>query len=189
MGGGLVADDFSADRTELLMVPESSPEEKSVLEVSCDLVVQQKPSRTLVLLGRSGNGKSATGNSILGTQAFKSKRCASGVTTACELQSSTLSNGQILNIIDTPGLFSLSPSTEFTCREILNCLYLSKDGIDAVLVVFSVRNRLTEEGKSALFALKILFAQMKMHLKMMVKRWRNIWKSALISRLRSVLYS
>ncbi|CAA7033281.1 unnamed protein product [Microthlaspi erraticum] len=51
----------------------------------------------------------------------------------------------------------MSPSTEFTCREIVRCLSLSKDGIDAVLVVFSLRNRLTEEEKSALFALKILF--------------------------------
>lgn len=85
------------------MVPESSPEEGFVLEVSGDLGVQRKPPRTLVLLGRSGNGKSATGNSILGRQAFKSKRHASGVTTVCELQSATLPNGQILNVIDTPG--------------------------------------------------------------------------------------
>ncbi|CAH8272773.1 unnamed protein product [Arabidopsis lyrata] len=67
----------------------------------------------------------------------------------CELQSSTLPNGQILNVIDTPGLFSLSPSTEFTCREILRCLALTKDGIDAVLLVFSLR--LTEEEKICAF--------------------------------------
>ncbi|XP_010424477.1 PREDICTED: immune-associated nucleotide-binding protein 8-like [Camelina sativa] len=113
-----------------------------------------RPARTVILVARSGNGKSATGNSILGRQAFKSKGRASGVTTICELQSSTLPNGQILNVI---GLFSLSPSTEFTCREILRCLSLTKEGIDAVLLVFSLRNKLTEEEKSVLLALKILF--------------------------------
>ncbi|EOA19754.1 hypothetical protein CARUB_v10003913mg [Capsella rubella] len=127
-------------------VSESLPVAEPVLEVTCDSRLEQKHARTLLLVGR-----------ILGKRAFISKGRASGVTTACELQSSTLTNGQILNVIDTPGLFSLSPSTEFTCKEILRCFSLSKEGIDAVLLVFSLRNRLTEEEKSSLFALKVLF--------------------------------
>ncbi|ESQ43349.1 hypothetical protein EUTSA_v10015574mg, partial [Eutrema salsugineum] len=71
-------------------------------------------------------------------------RRALGVTTVYELQSLTLPNCHILNVIDTPGLFSLSPSTEFTCREILKCVRLSREGID-------------EEKISSLFALKIPF--------------------------------
>ncbi|CAA7033289.1 unnamed protein product [Microthlaspi erraticum] len=146
MAGGLAADDSSDDDL-------------------CDLSrydnrywgSQQRPARTLVLLGCSGNGKSATGNSILGRDAFESKGRAAAVTKECVLQNVRRANGQIINVIDTPGLFSLLPSNEATIREILKCSRLAKEGINAVLMVLSLRNRLTEEEKSALLVLKILF--------------------------------
>ncbi|KAF8113607.1 hypothetical protein N665_0047s0015 [Sinapis alba] len=119
--------------------------------------VDWKPERTLVLLGRTGNGKSATGNSILGETKFLSKTRGRFITKECKLHTSMLSNGQRINVIDTPGLFSASSTPDFTIREIVRCLRLAKDGIDAVILVFSVRNRLTEEEQLTLRTLKILF--------------------------------
>ncbi|XP_010421896.1 PREDICTED: immune-associated nucleotide-binding protein 8-like [Camelina sativa] len=113
-------------------------------------------SRTLVLVGRTGNGKSAVGNSILGRKAFMSKLCSRGVTNTCQSERVVQDDGQIINVIDTPGLFEISRAADSIEKEISRCTTIAKNGIHAILLVFSVRDGLRGD-KKVLSHLQTLF--------------------------------
>lgn len=55
------------------------------------------------------------------------------------------------------GLFDYSAKSEFIGKEIVKCINLAKDGIHAVLVVFSTRTRFSQEEESAIRSLQTLF--------------------------------
>ncbi|KAG8499129.1 hypothetical protein CXB51_005562 [Gossypium anomalum] len=102
----------------------------------CEFTSPSNGAKTLILVGRTGNGKSA---SILGIKSFTSKISPSGVTRTCELQRTVLKYGQIFNVIDTPGMVE----RVFIGKEIAKCIDLAKDGIHAVAVFFSLKTLFT----------------------------------------------
>ncbi|XP_010263099.1 PREDICTED: immune-associated nucleotide-binding protein 8-like isoform X2 [Nelumbo nucifera] len=114
---------------------------------------------TMVLVGRSGDGKSATGNSILKRKAFKTVRSSSSVRSTTEMQSSVLQDGRTVNVIDTPGLFDFSDDSTTAEKEIAKCINLAKNGIHAMLLVYSVSTRFSEEEEAAIRVIKGLFGQ------------------------------
>ncbi|KAJ0785562.1 putative AIG1-type guanine nucleotide-binding (G) domain-containing protein [Helianthus annuus] len=97
--------------------------EGSSFEGDCEF----SSSQTLVLVGRKGNGKSATGNNILGTKIFKSERRSSGVTSTCELKSTILKDGRMISVIDTPGSYVDTEFAEEIIKMAGNGDHLEKD--------------------------------------------------------------
>ncbi|KAL9985836.1 hypothetical protein ACROYT_G008285 [Oculina patagonica] len=62
---------------------------------------------TIVLLGKSGNGKSKTGNRIIGRDTFKASTAAKSVTRVCS--HGTRKDERHIDVIDTPGVVDTAP--------------------------------------------------------------------------------
>ncbi|KAK7496382.1 hypothetical protein BaRGS_00012304, partial [Batillaria attramentaria] len=108
----------------------------------------------LLLLGRTGDGKSSTGNTILDEDVFL-RRAALFSTEKAPQFESRKKNGRIFEIMDCPGLCD-TRDAEKVCREIVKAVACMHPGPHAILYVLKV-GPYTEDEFTVYNALKVLF--------------------------------
>ncbi|XP_038860499.1 GTPase IMAP family member 8-like [Salvelinus namaycush] len=111
--------------------------QNTVSNMNSENTMESSAERRIVLLGRSGVGKSASGNTILGLRGsdqFRSDCSFNSVTENSEIKSAVVA-GREVKVIDTPGLSKGKHSPQHVFNEMMKSCLLAEEGLHAFVLV------------------------------------------------------
>ncbi|XP_034412805.1 GTPase IMAP family member 7-like [Cyclopterus lumpus] len=114
-------------------------------------------STRMVILGKTGVGKSSLANTIFGEQLFKIGHSVNSETIKCQAVTKPV-NERNITLIDTPGFFDTDRSEEELKAEILRSITEFAPGPHAFLIVLKVE-RFTEQEQAVITKIHQYFSE------------------------------
>ncbi|XP_055869709.1 uncharacterized protein LOC106053354 [Biomphalaria glabrata] len=133
----------------------SFPTNRSVRSVLNDQI-------DLLLIGKTGNGKSALGNSIIKYKAFVSEPSSTSITKEVSDESNEV-NGRTIKVVDSPGVgdtdWANDETTNFVVNALSQAIAINPEGYHGFLLVVRFGGRFTKEDQGTVDYLKKVFGQ------------------------------